>query len=107
MPRISAHQRAVLTGATLIVAASIPIASVFLFGLETNASSTAIDVLWVFYMPAWLPVNGAFGGIHGAPGWSFGPSIFIAVILQNLVLAWVVWKVRRLIARVPGKVHET
>jgi hypothetical protein len=107
MPSISARQRALLLGATLVIAASILITTVFLIGLESNALSAASDVLWVIYLPAWVPVNGAFGGIHGAPGWSFGPSIFIAVVLENLALAWIAWKLWRLIARGSGQAHET
>lgn len=40
----------------------------------------------LFYAPAWLATNALFGGPHNAPGWSYLPSIALAVAGQNAAL---------------------
>jgi hypothetical protein len=59
-----------------------------------------VKTLWLFYAPAWVVSNAFFGGIHGAPAWSFLPSVVLAVVVQNLVL-WLL--VRWLLHRFPRR----
>lgn len=45
-----------------------------------------VNAIWLFYAPIWILCNAMFGGIHGAPAWSFLPSVVMAVVGQNLIL---------------------
>src|SRR5579859_7331730 len=55
----------------------------------SRSAPVAVLPVAIFYGPAWLITNAFFGGIHGAPRWSFAPSIVIAVLGQNALIWWV------------------
>lgn len=55
--------------------------------MSRNAPSAALPIA-IFYGPTWFLVNGFFGGIHGAPQWSYVPSFLIAVFSQNALIWW-------------------
>ena len=52
-------------------------------GLAPNKEPGLAQAIWLFYAPAWILSNALFGGIHGAPAWSFWPSIVLAVLVQS------------------------
>ena len=52
----------------------------------------SVNIVWIFYLPTWILTNAAFGGIHGAPAWSFIPSLVIAVVVQNALLWLIAYK---------------
>jgi hypothetical protein len=61
------------------------------FAHEAPVAAIPINM---FYMPVWLMANSFFGGIHGAPRWSFMPSIVIAVFGQNAIIWWLTRVIR-------------
>ena len=67
-------------------------------GMENRApgqESGLGQAIWMFYFPTWILSLGMFGGIHGAPGWSFLPSIVLAVLVQSgLIWALGTWLYR-------------
>jgi hypothetical protein len=74
----------------LVALVSVPFIWAFhsLFSEEPHILAERLALL---YWPSWIVVNGFFGGIHGAPGWTLMPSVVIAVMGQNLLL-WLVVK---------------
>ena len=66
----------------------ISIAGIY-YGMESRAPGQEPGLgqaIWMFYLPTWILSLGMFGGIHGAPGWSFLPSIVLAVLVQLVVV---------------------
>ena len=75
----------------VVVTISIVIGVVFAIGERFGLAQWFMDFLWGFYVFTWLLINSLFGGIHGAPDWSFSMTAFLAVIAQNLLI-WAVLK---------------
>ena len=85
MARRQRLQSASVQTGIFLVMSMLGIALVYrVFSDETAA--LPIKAAWLFYAPAWILCNAMFGGIHGAPAWSFWPSIFLAVVGQNIAL---------------------
>ena len=63
----------------------ISIAGIY-YGMESRAPGQEPGLgqaIWMFYLPTWILSLGMFGGIHGAPGWSFVPSLVLAVLVHS------------------------
>jgi hypothetical protein len=81
------NRRLVLEWALYLVVSAVGCVAVHVS--LSRSAPVAVLPLAIFYGPAWLITNAFFGGIHGAPRWSFAPSIFIAVLGQNALIWWV------------------
>jgi hypothetical protein len=81
------NRRLVLEWVLYLVISAIGCAAVHV-SLSRSAPVAVLPVA-IFYGPAWLITNAFFGGIHGAPRWSYAPSILIAVLGQNALFWWV------------------
>jgi hypothetical protein len=80
------NRRWALEWALYLVASALGCAAVDV-SLSRSAPAAVLP-LAIFYGPAWFITNAFFGGIHGAPRWSFLPSIVIAVLSQNALIWW-------------------
>ncbi len=68
-------------------------------GLFTKDVSLAESVAVHVYGIAWYICLAMFGGLHGAPAWSAMPAAALAVIGENVILCWLIFRLRAVIRR--------
>jgi hypothetical protein len=83
------NKRPVFTPVSVFILIIVSAAGVaMVFGALFPKAHASFTYALLFYGPAWLATNGLFGGPQNAPGWSYLPSMVLAVAGQNSVI-WI------------------